>query len=87
MFGSNRAWLNNVSQGEPKRVIRQLRPSHQSGLTAEVQHPKQAMLSSKTFHSAPQPNCTLHADAKTGHAFGIFMASFCALRPYGLRRR
>ena len=27
-----------------------------------------------------KPNCTLHADADTGHAFGIFMASVGALR-------
>jgi hypothetical protein len=31
-------------------------------------------------------NCTLHADANTGHAFGIFMASVSALR-LRLRRR
>ncbi len=34
----------------------------------------------KTFHSAPQPNCRFNADANTGHAFGIFMASVGALR-------
>ena len=57
-------------------------------LTREVQHLKiQAMRSCQTFHSAPQPNSPLHADAKTGHAFGIFMAGFCTLRPHGLRRR
>jgi hypothetical protein len=38
-------------------------------------------------HFAPQPNCRFNADAKAGHAFGIFMASFGALRPGGLRRR
>jgi hypothetical protein len=32
------------------------------------------------FHCAPQPNCTFNADANTGHAFGIFMASVGALR-------
>ena len=30
---------------------------------------------------APQPNCRFNADANTGHAFGIFMASAGALRP------
>ena len=30
---------------------------------------------------APQPNCRFNADANTGHAFGIFMASVGALRP------
>jgi hypothetical protein len=34
-----------------------------------------------------QPNWSFNADANTGHAFGIFMASVGALRPYGLRRR
>jgi hypothetical protein len=29
---------------------------------------------------APQPNCRFNADANTGHAFGIFMASVGALR-------
>ena len=28
-------------------------------------------------------NCTLHADANTGHAFGIFMASVGTLRTFG----
>jgi hypothetical protein len=41
----------------------------------------------KTFHSAPQPNCQVNADATKGHAFGIFMTLGCALRPGGLRRR
>lgn len=41
----------------------------------------------KTFHSAPQPNCQVNSDATKGHAFGIFMALGCALRPAGLRRR
>jgi len=46
-------------------------------LTREVQHLKiQAMRTCQTFHSAPQPNSPLHADAKTGHAFGIFVAGF-----------
>jgi hypothetical protein len=39
------------------------------------------------FHFAPQPNCQVNADATKGHAFGIFMAPGCALRPGGLRRR
>jgi len=30
---------------------------------------------------APQPNCRFNADAKAGHGFAIFMASFGALRP------
>ncbi len=41
------------------------------------------------FHSpayAPQPNWRFNADANTGHAFGIFMASVGALR-LRLRRR
>jgi len=29
---------------------------------------------------APQPNCRFNADANTGHAFGIFIASVGALR-------
>jgi hypothetical protein len=33
------------------------------------------------------PNWRFNADANIGHAFGIFMASVGALRPYGLRRR
>ena len=37
----------------------------------------------KTFHSAPQPNCQVNADANTGHAFGIFMACVGALRTFG----
>jgi hypothetical protein len=41
----------------------------------------------QTFHFAPQPNESFNADANTGHAFGIFMASVGALRPDGLRRR
>ena len=41
----------------------------------------------KTFHSAPQPNCQVNADATKGHAFGILMALGCALLPHGLRRR
>ena len=41
----------------------------------------------KTFHSAPQPNCALHADANMGHRFAILMAHVGALRPVGLRRR
>ena len=36
---------------------------------------------------APQPNESFNADANTGHAFGILLASVGALRPYGLRRR
>ncbi|RYD96599.1 MAG: hypothetical protein EOP50_06480 [Sphingobacteriales bacterium] len=32
------------------------------------------------FHYAPLPNCRFNADANTGHAFGIFMASVGALR-------
>jgi hypothetical protein len=39
-----------------------------------------AMLSFKTFHSAPQPNCRFNADANIGHAFGIFMAYVGTLR-------
>ena len=35
---------------------------------------------SGTFHYAPQPNCRFNADANTGHAFGIFMASIGTLR-------
>lgn len=40
-----------------------------------------AMLSFKTFHFAPQPNCRFNADANIGHAFGIFMAYVGALQP------
>lgn len=32
------------------------------------------------LYFAPQPNCRFNADANTGHAFGIFMASVGALR-------
>jgi hypothetical protein len=39
------------------------------------------------LYFAPQPNWRFNADANTGHAFGIFMASVGALRPVGLRRR
>jgi hypothetical protein len=39
------------------------------------------MKSRRPFHSAPQPNCRFNADANTGHAFGIFMASVGALQP------
>jgi hypothetical protein len=35
----------------------------------------------------PRPNWSFNADANTGHAFGILLASVGALRPYGLRRR
>ena len=31
----------------------------------------------------PLPNLALNADANMGHAFGIFMAHVCALRPFG----
>ena len=83
--------LEPLGSTQQIRIMPTRQPFHyvrQCGLTCEVQHPQfQAMLSSKTVHSVPQPNCTLHADAKTGHAFGIFMAGFCTLRPYGLRRR
>ncbi len=42
----------------------------------------------ENFHvqNEVRPKCTLHADANTGHAFGIFMASVGALR-LRLRRR
>jgi len=33
------------------------------------------------------PNRSFNADANTGHAFGILLASVGALRPFGLRRR
>lgn len=49
----------------------------QRGLILEVQHLAiQTMRTCQTFHSAPQPNSALHADAKAGHAFGIFVAGF-----------
>ena len=54
---------------------------------AEVPHKNADNRTFKTFHSAPQPNCQVNADATKGHAFGIFMALGCALRPDGLRRR
>jgi hypothetical protein len=41
----------------------------------------------RIFHCAPQPNRSFNADANTGHAFGILLASVGALRPDGLRRR
>ena len=41
----------------------------------------------KAKASARQANCRFNADANTGHAFGIFMASVGALLPVGLRRR
>jgi hypothetical protein len=44
------------------------------------------MCASQRFHYAPQSNCRFNADANTGHAFGIFMASVGALR-LRLRRR
>ncbi len=48
----------------------------------QVQHTKiQARSAGKPFHYAPQPNCLFNADANTGHAFGIFMASVGALQP------
>ena len=57
------------------------RSAAKQGWTREVQHPEsQAMSSRQPFHSAPQPNCRFNADANTGHAFGIFMASVGALR-------
>jgi len=34
-----------------------------------------------------RPNRSFNADANTGHAFGILLASVGALRPNGLRRR
>ena len=40
-----------------------------------------------TARIAPRYNCRFNADANTGHAFGIFMASVGTLRPGGLRRR
>ena len=40
-----------------------------------------AMLSLKTFHFAPQPNCRFNADANISHAFGILMAYVGALQP------
>ena len=46
----------------------------------------QCAVCASTFHSAPQPNWRFNADANTGHAFGIFMASAGALR-LRLRRR
>ena len=58
------------------------------GLAREVQHSKTTgSRNAKTFHSAPQPNCQVNADANTGHGFAIFMACVGALRPGGLRRR
>ena len=32
------------------------------------------------FHFGAKANCRFNADANTGHAFGIFMASVGALR-------
>ena len=40
-----------------------------------------AMLSLKTFHFAPQPNCRFNADANIGHRFAILMAYVGALQP------
>jgi hypothetical protein len=64
-----------------------LRICHQCTLTHEAQHQNAGRSAIKTFHSAPQPNCQVNADATKGHAFGILMALGCALRPHGLRRR
>jgi hypothetical protein len=33
------------------------------------------------MHTEPWPNWRFNADAKAGHGFAIFMASFGALRP------
>ena len=41
----------------------------------------QVAVCSHTFHYAPQPNWSVNADATMGHAFGMFMAHGCALRP------
>lgn len=38
------------------------------------------MLAKAPFHFAPQPNWRFNADANTGHAFGIFLASVGTLR-------
>lgn len=54
---------------------------------AEVPHKNADDRTFKTFHSAPQPNCQVNADANTGHGFAIFMACVGTLRPCGLRRR
>jgi len=49
-------------------------------VSSATQFEIQVMLASHTFHSAPPPNWRFNADANTGHAFGIFMASVGALR-------
>jgi hypothetical protein len=54
----------------------------QHGFNLQVQHTKkQVMLAKTLFHYAPQPNWRLNSDAKAGHGFAIFMASFGARRP------
>jgi hypothetical protein len=40
----------------------------------------QAIELKSLFHYAPQPNWRFNADANTGHAFGILMASVGPLR-------
>jgi hypothetical protein len=47
---------------------------------ASATQEKQAMLAKTPFHYAPQPNWRFNADANTGHAFGIFLASVGTLR-------
>jgi hypothetical protein len=47
----------------------------------------QAVCRAITVASAHEPNKSFNADANTGHAFGILLASVGALRPDGLRRR
>jgi hypothetical protein len=41
----------------------------------------------RVIKKSARPNWSFNADANTGHAFGILLASVGALRPYGLRRR
>jgi len=52
----------------------------QVGFNHLAQHTNYRRLANSLVHLAFQPNCRFNADANTGHAFGIFMASVGTLR-------
>jgi hypothetical protein len=59
------------------RSIVQFTSSTQLAISTQEQ---EAMLAKTIFRYAHQPNCRFNADAKTGHALGILLARFGALR-------
>ena len=65
----------------PASCVSRVWPSDDAWIQfSSATHEKQAMLAKAPFHFAPQPNWRFNADAYTGHAFGIFLASVGTLR-------